>query len=208
MASPPVSTTAQAPSFAKSSFWPLALYWTVGAVVGALYLRPEMAQIPTYSSRSHFVSVAVALAVTVVTTVAYSKVTTYGGRSLHLPTLFGFSLFNGILETVLFLASFKIGTTLAVPFTAEPLWLFLAGTLSFFVYSGIIHVFFWLKILPPHLNKSLAVQNARRVWIVGLVAVSVLWGWLYFAYQDFWSVAALHALFDAGMVYCIRYRLG
>ncbi len=200
------STLSSAPNSA-SSVRPLAIYWAVGIAVGFVYLRSDIAQVPGVVNGSHLLSILAGLLATVVTTVAYKKVTMSGGRSLHLPTLFGFSLANGICETILFLASFKVGVAIASPFTTQPAWLFLAGTTTFFAYLGAIHALFWLKILPAHLNKSPAVKNARRVWIVGLVAVSVLWGWLYFAYQDFWTVAALHALFDAGLVYCVRYRL-
>lgn len=195
------------PTQTTSSVKPLLAYWIVGAIVGFLYLRPDIASgFGTWSS-GHLISSLLALAATVVTAVAYSKVTMTEGRSLHLPTLFGFSIVNGICETILFMASFKLGVAIADPFTAQLLWLFLAGTLSFFIYSGVIHVFFWLNVLPPHLNKGPAVQTPRRIWILGLVSMSMLWVWPYFAYQDFWSVVVLHTLFDMGMVYCIRYRL-
>ncbi|MEL7359973.1 MAG: hypothetical protein AAFN40_25995 [Cyanobacteria bacterium J06560_6] len=201
-----MTSSIASPDKTASSIRPLAIYWTIGILVGLLYVRSDIAESVGWSG-ARVVSVLLALVATVVTTVAYGKITTTGGRSLHLPTLFGFSVANGICETLLFIASFKIGLALAAPFTTKPLWLFLAGTFTFFVYSGAIHALFWLKILPTHLNKNPATKNARRVWIAGLVAVSVLWGWLYFGYQDFWSFAILHILFDAGMVYCIRYRL-
>lgn len=190
-----------------SSIRPLAIYWVIGIVVGFVYLRPEMAQLPAAMSGGHLAAIAAGLLATIVTTVAYKQVTTVGIRSLHLPTLFGFSIANGICETILFFASFKVGVAIAASFTTQSSGLFWSGITSFFLYSAAIHALFWLKILPPHLNKSPAVKNIRRVWIIGLVALSLAWGWLFFAYQDFWSVAALHILFDAGMVYCIRYRL-
>ncbi|MGD1898724.1 MAG: hypothetical protein ACFB16_17430 [Phormidesmis sp.] len=206
MASSSLSTPASAQG--RSSIRPLAIYWLIGAVVGGLSLRPELANATTSEfDTSHLLSIAIALLATVVTTIAYSKIVTTGGRSLHLPTLFGFSVLNGLFETILFIASFKIGVALAAPLTAQPIWLFLAGSFTFFAYLGAIHALFWIKILPSHLNKSPSVKNVRRVWIVGLTLVSLLWGWLYFGYQDFWSVVVLHALFDAGMVYSIRYRL-
>ena len=190
-----------------SSLRPLAIYWTICVVVGVVYLRPEVMQFPAIVGSSHVVTVVAGLLAVVVTTVAYKRVTTFGMRSLHLPTLFGFSLANGICETIAFFASFKVGVVIASLFTTSPLWLFTVGLTTFFAYSGAIHALFWLKILPAHLNKSPAVKNSRRVWIVGLVALSSVWSWLFFAFQDFWSVAVLHILFDMGMVYCIRYRL-
>ncbi|MEO0646526.1 MAG: hypothetical protein AAFZ17_10290 [Cyanobacteria bacterium J06650_10] len=192
----------------RSSLKPLAIYWLIGAIVGALYLRSELTSLSSGFDAAHLLSIAAALLATVVTTVAYSRVVMTGGRSHHFPTLFGFSLANGLCETILFIASFKVGVAIAARFTTTSTWLFLAGTLTFFAYSGAIHAFFWLKILPPHLNKSPAVKNLRIVWIIGLTLMSLLWGWLYFGYQDVWSVVVLHVLFDAGMVYSIRYRLG
>jgi len=190
-----------------SSLKPLAIYWVIGVVVGLLTLRPDIVQIATSYSAGHIVSIGVALLATVVTMVAYDRISSGGMRSLHYPTLIAFPILNGLCETILFIVSFKVGTALAATVTTQPVWLFLAGTFTFFAYLGAIHALFWLKILPPHLNKSPEVKPIRRIWIVGLVTVSLMWGWLYFAYQDFWSFAILHMLFDAGMVYSIRYRL-
>ena len=201
-----MASSIASPDKTASSIRPLAIYWTIGILVGLLYLRSDIINSAVWSS-GRVISVLLAMAATVVTTIAYDKVTTTGERSLHLPTLFGFSIANGICETLLFIASFKVGLVLAAPFTTQPLWLFLAGTFTFFAYSAAIHALFWLKVLPPHLNKNPAVKTLRLLWIVGLTATSLLWGWLYFGYQDFWSFAILHILFDAGMVYSIRYRL-
>ena len=201
------SSIASRLSSSQSSLKPLIIYWVIGLVVGLFVLRADIAQVATGFSTGHVISIGVGLLATLVTMVAYDRVSMGGGRSLHLPTLVAFPLLNGLCETILFLASFKLGTALAAPFTTQPLRLFLAGTVTFFAYSGAIHALFWLKILPPHLDKSPAVKNIRRIWIIGLVAVSSIWGWLYFGYQDFWSVVVLHAIFDAGMVYSIRYRL-
>ncbi|MEL6468253.1 MAG: hypothetical protein AAFQ74_00865 [Cyanobacteria bacterium J06623_4] len=186
---------------------PLAIYWTIGLIIGTTYLNAGFRQLPSEFSTSHWISIWIGLAITVVTTLAYAKVSTRDGRSLHLPTLIAFPLLNGLFETALFLASFKLGMSAVAIWTTNPVWLFLAGIFTFCAYSGAIHALFWLRVLPPHLNKDKALNNFRRVWMVGLVAVSVLWGWIYFAYQDVWSVVALHALFDAGMVYCIHYQL-
>ncbi len=194
-------------SESASSLKPLTVYWLVCIAVGWLYLRPEIVHLPFILSRSHLISVGIGLVTTVVTMAAYDRVATTGIRSLHWPTLIAFPIANGILETIPFLASFKIGIVLAAHFTSQPLWLFLVGTVAFFAYLGAIHALFWLEILPPHLDKSPAAKNPRIVWIISLTMVSLLWGWLYFAYQDFWSVAALHTLFDVGMVYSIRYHL-
>lgn len=190
----------------RASIRPLAIYWLVCAAVSVLYLRSELTGLTSGFGAAHVLSIAIAFLTTATTTIAYSRVVITEGRSLHLPTLFGFSILNGLLETVLFIASFKIGVEIASLVTQQPIWLFLAGTFTFFAYLGAIHAFFWIKILPPHLNKSPSVKPIRRVWIVSLTIMSLLWGWLYFGYQDFWSVAVLHVLFDAGMVYSIRYR--
>ena len=201
-----MASSVASPDKAASSIKPLMVYWSVGIIVGLLYLRADIFSVASWS-RPHVLSILLTAAATAVTMVAYNSVTKTGGRSLHLPTFFGFSIANGICETLLFIASFKIGVALAAPFTDSSLWLFLAGTLTFFAYLAVIHALFWLKILPAHLDKRPATKNARRVWVVSLTVMSVLWGWLYFGYQDFWSFAILHILFDAGMVYSIRYRL-
>ena len=210
LSTPPTSVSAAVrPS---RSMVPLSLYWATGIAVGLLYLRSDLTHfamdLDGGLSSGHGLSMLAALLVTLVTMLAYDRVVFCEGRSLHFPTLFGFAAVNGLCETMLFIASFKVGVAFASLFTTQPIWLFMAGTLTFFVYSGAIHALFWLKILPPHLNKSPEVETIRLVWIAGLVMVSLLWVWLYFGYQDFWPVVALHALFDAGMVYSIRYRLG
>jgi hypothetical protein len=99
------------------------------------------------------------------------------------------------------------------------LWrIFLAGTMSFVAYSGAIHALFWMKILPPHhmlmmddktttATAAGMMKNAKRLWMVGLVTTTVLWGWIYFRYQEFWSIVVIHTLFDAGMVYCIHFTI-
>jgi hypothetical protein len=200
------------------SMKPLATYWCLGILVWVSYLRPErmarqrLPPAAVLDAAGHVVSIVAAVLATVATTIAYSKITTTSGRSLHFPTLVGFSLANGICETMLFMASFKVGADAMMAATFQnAAWRFLAGTMSFVAYSGAIHALFWMKILPPHLiimDKTAGkMKSAKKLWMVGLVTTSVLWGWLYFRYQDFWSFAILHALFDAGIVYCIHYRM-
>ena len=200
-----MASSISVPARRSSSIWPLAIYWVIGALVGCLLLRAELMAGASELNLSHLLSIAATLLATAVTVVAYDKIVTREQRSLHLPTLFGFSLLNGLFETMLFVASFKLGVAIASFFTTGPVYLFLLGT--FFAYLGAIHAFFWLKILPPHLNKSAAVKPMRTLWIVALTIMSLLWGWLYFAYQDIGAVVVLHILFDAAMVYSIRYRL-
>ncbi|MEM9152137.1 MAG: hypothetical protein AAGB19_17015, partial [Cyanobacteria bacterium P01_F01_bin.3] len=71
------SQTLSSGSDSGSSLRPLAIYWAICVVVGGVYLRPEVMQVPSIVGRSHVVTVVAGLIATVVTTLAYKRVTTF-----------------------------------------------------------------------------------------------------------------------------------
>lgn len=203
----PLSNSDLRPAQPSPGFWLLLLYWVLGVAIALLYLQPPLPFSASLQGGAHASWIAVGLAVTLITNWAYDQISEDQGRSLDYPTLIAFPILNGICETIWFLATFKLGASLAALYTESPVWIFTAGFTLLFCYSGVIHAFFWLKLLPPHLNRDPKLKGIKRVWMLGLLLMTLLWAWLYFAFQDFWTVVGLHVLVDVAIVLSIRYSL-
>ena len=198
---------------ARSPLPQLAIYWATGAALGLIFPLQDNLQAPHFVtlfaslSQPHVLTLLAAFFVTILTNVAYDQITTTSGRSFNIPTLIIFSLINGIFETNLFLLSFSLGARLASQLSF-PLQ-FLAGFTFLSAYSGVIHAKFWLPLLPPHLKKMETRRDkvVKKGWMIGITLMTLLWSFLYYQFGDYWSVVALHVLFDAIMVWSIRFSI-
>lgn len=197
---------------------PVVLYWMTGLAVGLFYMKEEL---KSFGEQLNFRKeinwqrvgiLALGLLIVVANAFVYRQSTTDGGRPLDALTLVIFTVANGLCETFLFLAVFKFGEYLVQQYSQNRLLIYASGLMLFFVYAGGIHGAFWIQVLPQHMVDSKIALGSLEiprqfVFFPLQVMLTISWSVIYFLYRDFWSVAALHALVDATMVYCIHYSL-
>jgi hypothetical protein len=107
----------------------------------------------------------------------------------RIPDLAIFSVLNGVLEQLMFVLWFLLGCYLGKQwFSKRPLWEFSTGYLSYVLYSGLIHPFFWFAVLPEH--------QPFLPMVAILPLMSFFWMWLYWRYQDLLSIIAMHIVID------------
>ncbi len=100
-----------------------------------------------------------------------------------------FSLLNGVLEQLMFVLWFLLGCFLARQwFPDRSLWGFVSGYLSYVIYSGLIHPFFWFAVLPEH--------EPFLPMVMILPLMSFFWMWLYWRYQDLSGIIGMHVVID------------
>jgi hypothetical protein len=129
---------------------------------------------------------------------------------LPLPTVI-FALGNGIFETLSFAFVYWLGATIgswlvgliasaAVASAAG----FVLGLIFFAIYGGLIHGFFWLRLLPPHFDDSPQSQAIRKFRPLAEVALVLGWCLCLWLYKDIWTVVFFHTLVDVGLMLRVR----
>jgi hypothetical protein len=169
----------------------MMMYWAIGAIVGV-----QWGYLPFHISDScqtiqHYVAAFVTL---VVQPRLLSRFGSFG-RKRNWFAVLEFAVLNGTSETVLFLASYDAGKTLAKCIGAPHSVAVAVGFTTFCCYSGLIHAKFWL----PHAFPRYTLPTAPPFYQHGLpelTLVSAAWLWLYESTGDTGSVCALHALTD------------
>jgi len=179
-------------------------YWAFAFLVGIIFFKKD---ILTFNREFDTRRVSLLVASVIVVAInawVYSHSTTDGGRALDWPTVLVFSIGNGIAETFMFYALFRLGTALAGRFTQNPWALFITGFLFFIIYSGLIHGLFWINILPEHVVQT-SIYKPFFMPVQMLIAGS--WALSFFWYRDIRSVIFLHALVDLTMVCNVKFSL-
>ncbi|MBV5289122.1 hypothetical protein [Pelodictyon phaeoclathratiforme] len=179
-------------------------YWAFAFLVGIIFFKKD---ILTFNREFDTRRVSLLVASVIVVAInawVYSHSTTDGGRALDWPTVLVFSIGNGIAETFMFYAVFRLGTALAGRFTQNPWALFITGFLFFIIYSGLIHGLFWINILPEHVVQT-SIYKPFFMPVQMLIAGS--WALSFFWYRDIRSVIFLHALVDLTMVCNVKFSL-
>lgn len=185
-------------------------YWTVAIGLGALILWdwisvwnvPKTLQIPWLPI---YLVCSFALS-----QVLYSLVARHEGRPVHWGATAIFALGNGIAETLAFAAVYRIGEVigsalagLAFPSIAGVVG-FLFGTALFVVYGGLIHGFFWLQVLPPHLDDAPRSRLIRKYRPLAEMALVSGWSLCFWLTRDVWTVILFHILVDIGLMLKVR----
>ncbi len=179
-------------------------YWAFAFLVGIIFFKKEILAFNHEFDTRRITLLAASLIVVAINAWVYSHSTTDGGRTLDWLTVLVFSIGNGIAETFMFYALFRLGTTLAGRFTQNPWALFITGFLCFIIYSGLIHGLFWINILPEHVVQT-SVYKPFFMPVQMLIAGS--WALSFFWYRDIRSVIFLHALVDLTMVCNVKFSL-
>jgi chlorophyllide a hydrolase len=109
--------------------------------------------------------------------------------SYRLSDLITFSLVNGILEQSMFIFWFLVGCYVGQKlFLKHPIRIFASGYVIYCIYSGLIHVLFWVPVLPSH--------QPFAPMILILPFMSLFWMWLFWKYQAIVSILAMHVAID------------
>jgi chlorophyllide a hydrolase len=109
--------------------------------------------------------------------------------SYHLADLIVFSILNGILEQFMFIFWFLAGCYVGQKlFRSSPICIFACGYASYFLYSGLIHIFFWLRVLPEH--------DPFTGIVFVLALMSAVWMWLLWRYRALIAIVAMHIVLD------------
>jgi hypothetical protein len=179
-------------------------YWIIAFLIGFLFFRRDILTFNREFDSRRKTLLALSLLILAVNAWVYSHSTTDGGRPLDPWTVLVFSIGNGIAETFMFYAVFRIGADLAARMTKNPLALFMTGFVFFMLYSGLIHGLFWINILPEHVVQTSPYKPffmPVQLLIASSLALSFFW------YRDVPGVIVLHALVDLTMAWNVRFSL-
>ncbi len=179
-------------------------YWAFAFLVGILFFKTDILAFNREFDTRRVTLLVASVIVVAINAWVYSHSTTDGGRSLDWLTVLVFSVGNGIAETFMFYALFRLGTAFAGRFTQNPWALFIMGFLFFIIYSGLIHGLFWINILPEHVVQT-SIYKPFFMPVQMLIAGS--WALSFFWYRDIRSVIVLHALVDLTMVCNVKFSL-
>lgn len=179
-------------------------YWAFAFLVGIIFFKKDILTFNREFDTRRISLLIASLVIVAINAWVYSHSTTDGGRALDLLTVLVFSIGNGIAETFMFYAVFRIGTALAGRFTQNPWALFFAGIICFMIYSGLIHGLFWINILPEHVVQT---SPYKPFFMPVQILIASSWALSFFWYRDIRSVIFLHALVDLTMVCNVKFSL-
>ncbi|MCG8342613.1 MAG: hypothetical protein MI684_07235 [Chlorobiales bacterium] len=179
-------------------------YWFIAIVVGLFFFRKETFTFNTNFDLRRKVLLGASLLIVAFNAWVYTNSTFDGGRPLDIASVIVFTIGNGIAETFLFYAFFVIGEKLAGLVTENPWALFIAGFVSFMIYSGFIHGLFWIDILPEHVNQA---SPLKPLFMPTQILIAGSWALSFFWYRDLPSVFVLHGLVDLTMILNVKFSL-
>lgn len=180
------------------------IYWSIAFLVGILFFRQDILTFNREFDTRRIVLLVASFVVVAINAWVYSHSTSDGGRALDPMTVLLFSICNGIAETFMFYALFRLGTTLAGRITQNPWALFFTGFIFFMIYSGLIHGLFWINILPEHVVQT---SPYKPFFMPVQMLIAGSWALSFFWYRDLRSVILLHALVDLTMVCNVKFTM-
>ncbi len=179
-------------------------YWALAFLVGIIFFKKDILAFNREFDSRRVTLLAVSLIVVAINAWVYNHSTSDGGRALDPLTVLVFTIGNGIAETFMFYAMFRIGNALAGRFTQNSWALFITGFIFFILYSGLIHGLFWINILPQHVIQT---SPYKPFFMPIQLLIAGSWALSFFWYRDIRSVIFLHALVDLTMVCNVRFSL-
>lgn len=179
-------------------------YWAIAILIGVLFFRKDItAPNPPFDARRIGLLI-FSVIILALNAYIYSNSTTDGGRVLDPWSALIFSVGNGIAETFMFYAVFRLGQSLVGKFTQNQWAGFIVGFLFFMIYSGIIHGFFWLNILPEHVVQT---SPFKPFFMPIQLMIALSWALAFFWYRDLRTVFVLHALVDLTMIMNVKFSM-
>ncbi len=179
-------------------------YWAISVVIGFAFFKDDILNFNKEFDTRRKILLLCSVVIVAINAWVYSHSTTDGGRPLNIPTLIVFSIGNGVAETFFFYAFFQLGNFLAGKVTNNPWLLFIAGFVSFMIYSGFIHALFWLPMLPEHVVQT---SPYKPFFMPVQLLIAGSWALNFFWYRDIRTVIFLHALVDLTMAWCVKFSL-
>lgn len=179
-------------------------YWIIAIVVGFVFFRKDIMRFSREFDMRRTLLLVASLMIIALNAWVYSHSTTDGGRALDPLTVLVFSIGNGVAETFMFYAMFRLGSLAASKVTGNAWVQFAAGFFLFMIYSGLIHGLFWINILPEHVVQTSPYKPffmPVQLLIAGSWALNFCW------YRDIRTVIFLHALVDLTMVWNVKFSL-
>ncbi len=184
----------------ESRIW---IYWGFCLIAAAIVIRckgwvttllsPHAGSLAKWDG--YQTSIALGWIVTLLTALTYALLTRkYATGPYQLADLVAFSILNGVLEQFMFVFWFLLGCyAVKVSVPGKPMMTFAVGYVAYVVYSGLVHVSFWVSVLPPHKPVTLI--------MVGLLsATSLAWMWLFWRYRAMGTIIAMHIVVDMLMI--------
>ena len=108
--------------------------------------------------------------------------------------IFLFSFFNGTLEQFMFIFWLLIGCYVGKLYAQDsPKLIFTFGYISYAIFSGLVHAFFWTTVLPRH-------EPVTAIMAVALATMSSVWMWLFWRYRALAAIIAMHIVIDFLMI--------
>jgi chlorophyllide a hydrolase len=142
------------------------------------------------NSREYFLFLTLGWLTTLLAGVGYVLLThKYDEGNYRFTDLIAFSFVNGALEQFMFIFWFLLGCyvgKLKVP--DSPRLIFVFGYLGYAIFSGLIHAYFWIRVLPSH--------EPALIMPFALAAMSLSWMWLIWRYQAVIAIIAMHVTID------------
>jgi chlorophyllide a hydrolase len=177
------------------TYWGLCLIAAIALVAHRQFAMGLLGPPPASRTTGYRVSLTLAWLLTLLAAGGYVVLTKrLKPGSYALPDLVTFALLNGTLEQCMFIFWFLAGCYLARRLGLKhPAGRFLTGYSVYAIYSGLIHAWFWMKVLPAHLP-------AGSVMVPALSIMSLSWMWLLWRYRSVLAIVAMHVTMDMLMI--------
>jgi hypothetical protein len=190
----------------KKAWAYMLLYWTIGWTIGFYagylselidYLQDPVGVLATFPA---VIACALTAVIQVHLNTRYSKF----DRQSNILVALIFSVCNGTAETMLFLASYDVGRAqIGNALNCSKVVAVSIGFVTFSIYSGLIHAFFWDKmVFPMHLRVD--APSFAKDGLPSLLLLSTIWFTLYETQSGGIAlICFLHALVDFWMAMTI-----
>lgn len=179
-------------------------YWALAILIGVLFFRKDVMTSNDDYGTKRIGLIIFSVAILGLNAFIYSNSTTDGGRTLDPWSALIFSIGNGVAETFMFYAVFRLGQTIIGKVTNNAWAGFALGFLFFMIYSGIIHGLFWLPILPEHVVQT---SPFKPFFMPIQLMIALSWALSFFWYRDIRTVFLLHAVVDLTMIMNVKFSM-
>ncbi|NTU52911.1 MAG: hypothetical protein HGA97_04250 [Chlorobiaceae bacterium] len=179
-------------------------YWAIAILIGVVFFRKDVMTSNNDYGPRRIGLIVFSVVILGLNAYIYSNSTTDGGRTLDPLSALIFSIGNGIAETFMFYAMFRLGQIIVGKFTDKAWGGFALGFLFFMIYSGIIHGLFWLPILPEHVVQT---SPFKPFFMPIQLMIALSWALSFFWYRDIRTVFVLHSLVDLTMIMNVKFSM-
>lgn len=190
--------------------WAVLAYWGIATVLGVLFLADWIVSWNVGATLARPWLIVLLVGAWIFSQILYILVARHNGRPiLWMPTIL-FALGNGVCEILAFAVVYRAGEGLGrslvdmvLPAGASFAG-FVLGVIFFAIYGGFIHAFFWIKLLPPHLDDSPRSRAIRRLRPLAELSLVLSWSLCFWLTRDIWTVIFFHIIIDFVLMLRVR----